>query len=197
LPIQQPRSAKRRAGAAGSSSKASLTAPPRAGGRVVASSLTTLVLMQLSRMQGEILIEFGVEIKSSRHRMAQRIPYAERLMNAAPIALLTSVVMLAGCVGAVQLIAQGPMFLEHLDGNFRRIATCAYERLPREQGRLHMTDLPEQRTIKIAYARGSVKQWELAFIDEIGGRQTRLEVRSANGSLPSEHELALLRACAA
>ena len=89
------------------------------------------------------------------------------------------------------------MFLENLDGNFRRIATCAYERLPRETGRLHMTDLAEQRTIKIAFARGSEKQWELAFIDEIGGRQTRLEVTSANGLSPGEHELALLRACAA
>jgi hypothetical protein len=111
--------------------------------------------------------------------------------------LLMSIVMLAGCVGAVRLVSQGPMFLENLDGNFRHIATCAYERLPRERGRLLMTDLAEQRIVKIAFARGSEKQWELAFIDEIGGRQTRLEVTSANGSLPGEHELALLRACAA
>jgi len=45
-----------------------------------------------------------------------------------------------------------------------------------------MTDLREQ-------------YWELSFVNEDGGRQTRLEVRS--GSFPSEHTLALARACAA
>jgi len=41
----------------------------------------------------------------------------------------------------------------------------------------------------------SQKYWELSFVNEDGGRQTRLEVTSA--SLPSEHTLALARACVA
>jgi len=46
-------------------------------------------------------------------------------------------------------------------------------------------------------AKAPETHWELSFVDEDEGRQTRLEVTSANGSFPSEHALALARACAA
>jgi hypothetical protein len=59
-----------------------------------------------------------------------------------------------------------------------------------------MTDLREQRTFRIVLTK-SETHWELSFVSEDGGRQTRLKVRSANGSFPSEHALALARACPA
>jgi hypothetical protein len=56
-----------------------------------------------------------------------------------------------------------------------------------------MIDLPEQQTVRIALTKAPY--WELSFVNEEGGRQTRLEVTSS--SFPSEHILALARACAA
>ena len=55
----------------------------------------------------------------------------------------------------------------------------------------------EQYVIRIAHTNGLETQWELSFVNEDGGRQTRLEVKSMDGSFPSEHALALARACAA
>jgi hypothetical protein len=49
----------------------------------------------------------------------------------------------------------------------------------------------------VAPLRPPEAQWEFSFIDDDGGRQTRLEVTSANGTFPGEHALALARACAA
>jgi hypothetical protein len=43
--------------------------------------------------------------------------------------------------------------------------------------------------------KASETGWELSFVNEEGGRQTRLEVTPP--SFPSEHVLALARACAA
>jgi hypothetical protein len=57
-----------------------------------------------------------------------------------------------------------------------------------------MTDLRERRAVKIKPLEAP---WELSFIDDESGRQTRLEVTSANGTFPGEHTLALARACAA
>jgi hypothetical protein len=57
-----------------------------------------------------------------------------------------------------------------------------------------MTDLRERRTVTISPPEA---QWEFSFIDDDGGRQTRLEVTSANETLPGEHALALAWACAA
>ena len=122
---------------------------------------------------------------------------AAALLNKAraPLALLTAVAMLGGCVGSAGLF-QRAVPVDHLDGDYRRLASCANERLSRDLGRLQMTELPQQGLVRIAFARGSEKQWELSFVNEDGGRQTRLEVTTI-GSHPSEHVLALVRACAA
>jgi hypothetical protein len=105
---------------------------------------------------------------------------------------LASTVILAGCVG--RLPFEGPKVVEYLDGNYRTLASCTHRQLGRQYGQLTMTDLRDRRTVTISPPEA---QWELSFIDEDGGRQTRLEVTSANRSLPGEHTLALARACAA
>jgi hypothetical protein len=116
-------------------------------------------------------------------------------MKALPVALLTSSIILVGCAGPSQLLFANPIVVDHLDGNYQRLASCTYEHLARQQGQLSMTDLREQRTIRIALNKAPETHWELSFVNEDGGRQTRLEVTSA--SFPSEHALALARACAA
>jgi hypothetical protein len=89
---------------------------------------------------------------------------------------------------------ESPKVVEYLDGNYRTLASCTHQQLGRLYGRLRMTDLPERCTVTISPPEA---QWELSFIDDDGGRQTRLEVTSAHGTLPGEHALALARACAA
>jgi hypothetical protein len=89
------------------------------------------------------------------------------------------------------------MAVEHLEGNYERLAACTYKQLGRHHGQLLMTDLRERRSVTVASTRSSGAHWKLSFINEDGGRQTRLEVTSADGSLPGEHVLALARACAA
>lgn len=107
--------------------------------------------------------------------------------------LLTEMTFLVGCVSPGQLFFESPMVVEHLDGNYQRLAFCAYRQLAWREGQLLMTDFHEQRSVRI----GGETHWELSFIHEDEGRQTRLEVTSANRSFPSEHALALVRACAA
>ena len=96
----------------------------------------------------------------------------------------------------MQLNFQNATSTEFLDGNYQRLASCSYQRLGGAQAQLTKTDPQRGRTV-IASTVGSDKRWELAFIDEDGGRQTRLEVTTASGPSPSEHILALVRACAA
>jgi hypothetical protein len=103
-------------------------------------------------------------------------------MKRPSVASLVSMISLVGCAGPVELLFKNSIVVDHLDGNYQRLASCTYEHLARQQAQLSMTDLREQ-------------YWELSFVNEDGGRQTRLEVRS--GSFPSEHTLALARACAA
>jgi hypothetical protein len=55
--------------------------------------------------------------------------------------------------------------------------------------------LRDRQTVRITLAKAPETYWELSFVNEDGGRQTRLEVTS--GSFPGEHTLALARACAA
>ena len=98
-------------------------------------------------------------------------------------------VILGGCIG--RLPFETPKVVEYLDGNYRTLASCTYQQLDRQHGQLRVTDLPERRTVTISPPEA---QWEFSFIDDDGGRQTRLE---ANGTLPGEHALALARACAA
>ena len=118
-------------------------------------------------------------------------------MKALPVALLISSIILVGCAGPSQLLFASPMVVEHLDGNYQRLAFCTYQQLVRGEAQLLMTDFHEQRTVRIALTKALETHWELSFVDEDEGRQTRLEVTSANGSFPSEHALALARACAA
>jgi hypothetical protein len=89
------------------------------------------------------------------------------------------------------------MAVEHLEGNYKSLAACTYKQLGRRHDQLLMTDLRERPGVKVGSTRSSGAHWELAFINEDGGRQTRLEVSSADGSLPGEHVLSLARACAA
>jgi len=115
-------------------------------------------------------------------------------MKATSAAVLASTtIILAGCAsGPGQLLFESPKIVEYLDGQYQRLASCTHKQLGRYDNQLQMTDLRERRAVKITSA-----QWEFTFIDEDGGRQTRLEVTSATGTFPGEHMLALARACAA
>src|SRR5258707_6331274 len=106
-------------------------------------------------------------------------------MKALPVALLISSIILVGCAGPSQLLFANPIVVDHLDGNYQRLASCTYEHLARLQGQLSITDLHGQRTVRIALTKAPETHWELSFVDEDEGRQTRLEVTSANGSSPA------------
>jgi hypothetical protein len=116
-------------------------------------------------------------------------------MKAQPVALLVSMISCVDCAGPAELLLENRIVVDHLDGNYQRLASCTYEHLARHHGQLSMTDLREQGTIRIALNKAPETHWVLSFVNEDGGRQTRLEVTSA--SFPSEHALALARACAA
>src|SRR5260370_34975771 len=116
-------------------------------------------------------------------------------MKAPPVALLLSMINLVGCAGPVELLFENRIVVDHLDGNYQRLSSCTYEHLARQQGQLSMTDLREQSTIRISLTKARETGWELSFVNEDGGKQTRLEVTPP--SFPSEHVLALARACAA
>ena len=117
-------------------------------------------------------------------------------LRTSPVTRLTCLIVLTGCAGPGQLFLQNPTPIDHLDGNYQRLASCTYEQLARRPGRWTLIDLEEQHTVKITHTKGAQAQWELSFVNEEGGRQTRLEAMSVN-SFPSEHERALARACAA
>ena len=108
--------------------------------------------------------------------------------------MLVSMISLVGCASPGELLFQNSIVLDHLDGNYQILARCTYEHLARQQTQLSVTDLREQETVRIAL-KSPQTYWELSFVNEDGGRQTRLE--AASGSYPSEHTLALARACAA
>src|SRR5262245_34257985 len=116
-------------------------------------------------------------------------------MKGPSVALLVSMISLVGCAGPGELLFQNPIVVDHLDGNYQILARCTYEHLARQQTQLSMTDLRERETVRIALTKAPQTYWELSFVNEDGGRQIRLEAKS--GSLPSEHTLALARACAA
>jgi hypothetical protein len=111
--------------------------------------------------------------------------------------LPTWIIVLVGCTIPLGLNLQGTVGTEFLDGNYQRLASCAYQRLGGSQAQLTKTDLPQRGRTVVASTVGSDKRWELAFINEDGGRQTKLEVTTASGPPPGEHILALVRACAA
>jgi hypothetical protein len=62
--------------------------------------------------------------------------------------LLTEMTFLVGSPG--QLFFESPMVVDHLDGNYQRLAFCTYQQLARREGQLLMTDFHEQRTVRIA-----------------------------------------------
>jgi hypothetical protein len=47
-------------------------------------------------------------------------------MKASFGALLTSMAILAGCVGSGRLPFESPKVVEYLDGNYRRLASCTH-----------------------------------------------------------------------
>jgi hypothetical protein len=113
-----------------------------------------------------------------------------------PVSLvpLVSAITLAGCVGAGQFF-ETRIAVDHLEGNYTRLASCTLEQLARRQPRLNLKDVHERNIVRIVRTGGPETHWELSFVDEDEGRQTRLEI--TNGSSPGEHVLALARACAA
>ena len=115
-----------------------------------------------------------------------------------PVSLVppVSAIILVGCVGAGQLF-ETRIAVDHLDGNYIRLASCTLEQLARRQPRLGLKDMHERNIVRIVRTSGTETHWELSFVDEDEGRQTRLEVMSVKGSSPGEHVLALARACAA
>jgi hypothetical protein len=113
------------------------------------------------------------------------------------VTLLAAVILLAGCAGPGQLFPENRIAIDQLEGNYQRLASCTYEQLARRPGRWALSDVDEEHTVRITHTQSPQAQWELSFVNENGGRQTRLEATSANGSFPSEHVLALARACAA
>jgi hypothetical protein len=110
------------------------------------------------------------------------------------VALLIAAISLMGCAAPGESLFKNSIIVDHLDGNYQRLASCTYEHLARQQGQPSMRNLPEQQTVRIALTNAA-GSWELSFVNEEDGRQTRLE--SASGAYPSEHILALARACAA
>ena len=116
-------------------------------------------------------------------------------MKGPSVALLVFMISLVGCAVPGELLFKNSIVVDHLDGNYQILARCTYEHLARQQTQLSMTDLREQETVRIGLTKAPQPYSELSFINEDGGRQTRLEATS--GSLPSEHTLALARACAA
>ena len=113
-------------------------------------------------------------------------------MHAVVVALLTFLLGLASWPSSAQfLFFQNPVTLDNLDGNYRTLASCAYQHLARRLSGLSRTE-PQPGVIRIA---SSSEQWELAFVNDEGGRQTQL-VWTAGG-YPREFVLSTIRACAA
>jgi hypothetical protein len=113
-------------------------------------------------------------------------------MTALRIAFLTLSFALAGGPSLAQFFFfQNPVTLDHLDGNYRTLASCAYQHLSQRLNGLSRTE-PQPGVIRIA---SSTEQWEVAFVNDEAGRQTQL-VWTAGG-YPREFVLSTIRACAA
>jgi hypothetical protein len=71
-------------------------------------------------------------------------------MKGLSVSLLISMITLVDCAGSVEVLFKNPTVVDHLDGNYQRLASCTYEHLARQQPQLTMTDLREQQTVRIA-----------------------------------------------
>ena len=69
------------------------------------------------------------------------------------VALLISMMSLVGCAGPVELLFKNSIVVDHLGGNYQRLASCTYEHLARQQAQLSMTDLREQQTVRITFSK--------------------------------------------
>jgi hypothetical protein len=106
------------------------------------------------------------------------------------ILLVMLVSALSGRPGHAQFFFfQNPVTLDNLDGNYRTLASCAYQRLARREG---LSRADQQGVVKLS---SGTDRWELSFVNDDGGRQTRLDWTS--GPYPGEHVLSTVRACAA
>src|SRR6516162_9816198 len=66
-------------------------------------------------------------------------------MKGSSVVLLVSMISVVGCAGPVELLFKNSTIVDHLDGNYQRLASCTYEHLARQQAQLSMIDLPADR----------------------------------------------------
>src|SRR5262249_17706991 len=81
-------------------------------------------------------------------------------MKGRSVALLVSMISLAGCARPVELLFKNSTIVDHLDGNYQRLASCTYEHLARQQAQLSMTDLRKQQTVRITFSKAPQTYWE-------------------------------------
>src|SRR5438128_11489779 len=75
-------------------------------------------------------------------------------MKASFGALLTSMAILAGCVGPGRLPFESPKVVEYLDGNYRRLASCTHQQLGRQHSQLRMTEIGRASCREIVEVEG-------------------------------------------
>jgi hypothetical protein len=98
------------------------------------------------------------------------------------VLLVASTAIVAGSASYAQLFfSHNPVTLDNLDGNYRTIG-------------LSTTDNPEEGIVRIS-SNTFTERWELSFVKDDGGRQTRLDW--TGGGYPGEFVLSTVRACAA
>ena len=99
------------------------------------------------------------------------------MMKGSSVALLVSLIGLVGCAGRGGLPFKNAVVVDHLEGNYQRLARCTYQHLARQQAQLSMSDLREQETVRIALTKAPQTHWELSFVNEDGGRAAGSHVR--------------------
>jgi hypothetical protein len=113
-------------------------------------------------------------------------------MHLLRLALFALCLTVASSPGFAQFFFfQNPVTLDNLDGNYRTLASCAYQHLAHRLNGLSRTDA-QKGVITLSSSR---EQWELSFVNDEAGRQTQL-VWTAGG-YPREFVLSTIRACAA
>jgi hypothetical protein len=69
-------------------------------------------------------------------------------MKGFSVALLVCTISLVGYADPAELLFKNSIVVNHLDGNYQRLASCTYEHLARQQAQLSMTDLRVQQTVR-------------------------------------------------